>query len=262
MAGFTNDIKEFFNFGNKRESLRESKLNLNSSFVKYYLDHENIPLALRIVNKVVESQEWLFGGEEGDSFYQNQSLTEAIRLGIEIRRLQGYMNNKEGYRGVDLNDDVLKMLLSDFLNEIDHYLFYAFSGEPKIIYEKVKNTPEEILKYVIEERYTKLLELYNGEYEQPDLDFSNRIFEYDLLLQKSGEEDSEDQKAVDYFSKKFSEIVMGYHVEKFDHIQEQEWRFEEEKTADTFEEFSEDEPKTDETVKFDGPVGDDIEKEK
>ncbi len=219
---FKDSLYDFI-MGTSEGKIRENKLSLNSSFVKYYIDPENSDQTLRIVNKAVHSAHWL---EEGH-FYESEILANSIRIGEEVRKLQGYMDRKEGYKGVDLNSDVLKMVLSDFLNTIPHYMFYAFSEDTDQLFERVKNTPDDILPYVIEERYVKLVEYTEQDQLEPSLGLAVRILEYDLLIHKQGGPRLEEAKAeVAVFAKRFSEAVMTSHVDQYDDIQEKEATFE------------------------------------
>ncbi len=237
MAGLFRSIQGFFD-GQEKGVPHDSKLTLNSGFVKYYLEEENMSTSLRIVEKVVGSESWLEEGQE--VFYENGNLKECIEQGKKIRQIQGYLAGDEAYRGVDLNDGVLKMALSDFLNRIDHYLFYAFSGNPQETFQRVDATPAEIIEYVIEERYAKLLEDHHREQLKPDFGFALRIFEFDLLIHKA-DVVKENRDVLESFAEKFSESVMTYHVEAHDAAVENKDRWDQETEKIDYEETEEEE---------------------
>lgn len=200
-------------FSNKPSGHRNSQT-LSNSFIKYSTLGEHFDDTLYAIGKIVEAKEWVFGSE---SFYRSDSLKKAIRIGEEIQRLESYMEDGDGYQGVDLNKDVLKGIVTDFLANIDPVHYYAFQGGAKDLFEKVEKTPRELLPYVIDERYEKLEDDQERGKDEPTVAQALRVFEFDLLVQKWGGENQADyDRSVRAFSKSFADLILASHVELLD----------------------------------------------
>lgn len=163
-------------FSNKKE--RDSK---NQAFFDEYMSNEQRDTVLEIINKIVDSQNYIFFYEEKE-VYNNKNLRLAIEISTEIKQLQDYITNPDGYKGVELNDDVLKTSIVRLLSEIDYYLFYSFFGNIEELTMKVRSTPINMLKYILSERSLKIKEdLETMNFVNKDLALN--ILEYDMLFQ-------------------------------------------------------------------------------
>lgn len=211
MTRWTDVLLRFFS--NKPSGHRNSQT-LSNSFIKHSTLSDQFDDSLKVIQKIVDAQDWIFAE---DGFYQSESLKKAIHIGEEIRRLESYMDESSDYQGVDLNQDVLKGVVSDFLSHIDPVHYYAFQGQAEAIFEKVLNTPGELLPYVIDERWEKLQAHQEEGDGLPTVEDALRIFEYDLLVQKQASQNpSEGDYGVSTFTKHFADLVLTHHVALLD----------------------------------------------
>lgn len=175
-------------------------------YVALQLSDAKIAQTLQIVDRVVDMQHWLFRpNESGDVPYENASLEDAVPAGEDVQELMDYMKGQVDYNGVELNDDVLKTVLTHFLNTIEVYEFDAHDYDLQEVVDQVARTPHELLKYVIEERQGKL-DQWQQEVEDGaplSSEFAKRIFEYDLLLQFQGTKAMGDSGRVNGYAKSY-----------------------------------------------------------
>lgn len=156
----------------------------SAAFVEHYLKDEQLQKTLDTLDRVVASQSWTVDSVEHPVFYRNETLSEAVHVGVEAQELKNYMaEGSETYQGAELNEDVLKTVLTHFLDTIEPYEFYAFTQDVDALYDKVVNTPIDMVKYIIEERAKKLESLTSTENVVPDVALARRILELDVMLQ-------------------------------------------------------------------------------
>lgn len=203
-------ILSFFTGDNKKVEngiAQEAK-----GFIQAQLAEDKLETTLTIVDRVVDMENWLFEPEQsGQEKYENESLEKAILIGHEVQDLMRYMKNDLPYQGVELNQDVLKTVLMHFLNTIEVYEFEACTFHLPELYTKVKNTPYDLLKYVIEERQEKLDQLQKDPEALASPEYARRIFEYDLLIQSVGSPDSGENARIASYAEKYEETVYaGY----------------------------------------------------
>lgn len=206
--GTMDNLLGFFTGDNKRA---ENDVNdAARDYVALKLSDAKIGQTLQVVDRVVDMKNWLFvPSEMSDVRYENASLEEAVRAGEDVQEMVDYMKGQTAYNGVELNDDVLKTVLTHFLNTIEVYEFDAHDYDLREVYNQVAETPHELLKYVIEERQGKLDELRREAEDGMSVssEFAKRIFEYDLLLQFQGTKAMGDSGRVNGYAKAYQEAA-------------------------------------------------------
>lgn len=192
----------------------------SSLYIEENVSDENMLHTLEVVENIVEMDTWLFQqdglDEENKFFYQNPSLQNSIEIARKIQEIRSYLEDDETYAGVDLNTDVLKTSIADFLRNIELFEFEAGDGPLKELYEKVLYTPSDVLKYIIEERKKKL-ESYSLD---PSLlvnkEYAIRIFEYDLLIQMAGSSTFQmERRFVESCARAFADAIIKNLQEKY-----------------------------------------------
>lgn len=205
MGSKSNFFSFFTGDKDKEEDLRAM------SKTRPYLDHllsdENLQETLNIVNRIVSMEDWLFQPSENGFQYHNKSMEAAIEVGKEAQSAVSYLSGNEDYYGVQLNQDVLKTVLVHFMNTIDAYEFEAARGDLPAIYEQALNTPEEMIKYILEERKSKLDILSKDPEASGSNNFACRIFEYDLILQVAGAKTPSDSAYLEEMAEAFAQAL-------------------------------------------------------
>lgn len=205
--GKMDEIFGFFTGDNKRAA---NEVPTDAwAFINEQLSDHRLKTTLQTVRRVVLSKDWLF--HAGAHFsYENDSLAQAIHAGEDVLSLTEYMNGEAAYRGVELNEDVLKTVLTHFLNTIEVYEYDAFSFSLEEVLDRVQETPTDLLKYVIEERQTKLDQIFEEIETMPERateELARRIFEYDLLLQAQGAKAMGDHNRVNSYARRYADAV-------------------------------------------------------
>ncbi|MCI5839458.1 MAG: hypothetical protein SOZ89_00680 [Peptoniphilaceae bacterium] len=205
MAKFFDDL-----FGNKDEQLNNNSL--NQSFVKYYLGSSTSKEVLEIVNSLLQSEEYILS----DGYFENENLRKSIEVAKKVNQVSKLLDKSEDYDGVEINEGVLKSALEDFLNTIDHYLFYSYKKDVIDLYDRVLRTPENITEYIIKEREESIkssLESLNEEILDTDIAF--KILEFEFLIDNTNQKESFDEE-LNSFKKEYSNYIMSYFVNKYD----------------------------------------------
>ena len=74
--------------------------------------------------------------------------------------------------------------MSNLLSVVDYYIFFAYFGDVKSMSDKVNKTPEDMLKYILTERASKINEKLENMINV-DKDLALDIFEYDKLVKRA-----------------------------------------------------------------------------
>lgn len=223
-----------FKSNKQKEKEMEERQSKNQGYIDHFLSEENLMQTLNVVDKVIDSEDWIFAPWDSGGQYENERLEKAIARAKEARQIRDYMENGDVYQGIEINQDVLKTALTHFLNTISHALFYAFRGDAHGLYNKVGETPNEVLKYFIEERQQKLDDLFVNPDPYVDQELANRIFEYDLLLHRLEDPEEEDVDLLEEYCSRFSTRIQHEYLPS-----QSSPEFEEEEEEDGFDDLNE-----------------------
>lgn len=193
----------------KTEEDQESLVD-NYAYINFLLSDEHLNETLANVHKIVDLESWLFQPYSNGFQYHNKSMEDAIEIGRKVKNTESYLAGNQDYRGVSLNKDVLKTVLKHFLETIDAFEFEAARDGLEPIYDAALNTPEEMIRYILEERKEKLDILARDAEGSRSVDYARRIFEYDLILQVAGEKTPTDSKYISELSDTFTQSINDY----------------------------------------------------
>lgn len=212
--GVMDNIAGFFTGDNKK--VENQVPDRAFAYIDDLLTDEKIGNTLDKVSKVVQMRDWLFFQGEGEGYfpYRNESLEKAIYVGQDVEEAVRYMKNGEGYEGVDLNDDVLKTILTRFLSTIDVYEFTGLDFDLQDLYRKVYSTPSEMVNYIIEERQGKLDQMAQDRVQLASPDFARRLYEYDFLIQRNGEKSMGDSNRVNAYANDHAQVIFENFINK------------------------------------------------